>query len=120
MFICGKQGRFACVSKRLFEWKVLHREEDFMQKVIDNLLAFYGTVDDQIDSENIRNIIKSGKRIERIDIYARLGASRKELKREIDRMIPRVKNSGLDYDCSKLDRISEYAGRHYETKDIRY
>ena len=91
-----------------------------MQKVIDNLLAFYGTVDDQIDSENIRNIIKSGKRIERIDIYARLGASRKELKREIDRMIPREKNSGLDYDCSKLDRISEYAGRHYETKDIRY
>ena len=50
-----------------------------MQKVIDNLLAFYGIVDDQIDSENIRNIIKSGKRIERIDIYARLGASRKEL-----------------------------------------
>lgn len=77
------------------------------QKVNDNLLAFYGTVDDQIDSENIRNIIKSGKRIERIDMYARLGAPRKELAREIHRMIPRVRNSGLDYDGAKLEHIGD-------------
>ena len=77
------------------------------QKVNDNLLAFYGTVDDQIDSENIRNIIKSGKRIERIDMYARLGASRKELAREIHRMIPRVKKSGLEYNADKLMHIDE-------------
>ena len=56
-----------------------------LQKVNDNLLAFYGVVDDQIDSENIRNIIKAGKRIERIDLFARLGASREELKREVGR-----------------------------------
>ena len=78
-----------------------------LQRVNDNLLAFYGTVDDQIDSENIRNIIKSGKRIERIDMYARLGAPRKELAREIHRMIPRVRNSGLDYDDTKLIRIDD-------------
>lgn len=78
-----------------------------LQKVNDNLLAFYGTVDDQIDSENIRNILKAGKRIERIDLYARLGASRKEIKREIIRMIPRVKKSGLDYDAYKLRAIEE-------------
>lgn len=76
-----------------------------LQKVNDNLLAFYGTVDDKIDSENIRNIIKAGKRIERIDIYARLGVDREELKREIHRMIPRVKNSGLEYDSKKLENI---------------
>ena len=76
-----------------------------LQKVNDNLLAFYGTVDDQIDSENIRNIIKAGKRVERIDIYARLGASRKKLAREITRLIPRVEKSGLDYDRFKLMSI---------------
>ena len=76
-----------------------------LQKVTDNLLAFYGTVDDQIDSENIRNIIKAGKRIERIDIYARLGVNRSELQREINRMIPRVERSGLDYDAIKLYNI---------------
>ncbi len=80
-----------------------------LQKVNDNLLAFYGIVDDQIDDENIRNIIKAGKRIERIDIYARLGVGRKELQREINRMIPRVKNSGLKYDEKKLECIKSLA-----------
>lgn len=76
-----------------------------LQKVNDNLLAFYGIVDDQIDSENVRNIIKAGKRIERIDMYARLGVEKKELEREVHRMIPRVERSGLEYDSGKLDII---------------
>ena len=78
-----------------------------MQKVNDNLLAFYGVVDDQIDSENIRNIIKAGKRIERIDLFARLGATRKQLQREVERMIPRVSKSGLIYDPHKLENIKD-------------
>lgn len=77
-----------------------------LQRVTDNLLAFYGIVDDQIDSENIRNTIKAGKRIERIDMYARLGVNRKELQREVRRMIPRVEKSGVKYDTHKLDAIS--------------
>ena len=78
-----------------------------LQKVNDNLLAFYGVVDDQIDSENIRNIIKAGKRIERIDLFARLGASRVELKREVERMIPRVRRCGLKYDPHKLENMRD-------------
>ena len=77
-----------------------------LQKVNDNLLAFYGIADDQIDSENIRNIIKAGKRIERIDMYARLGVDKKELEREIGRMIPRVQKSGLDYDVERFEKIT--------------
>ena len=77
-----------------------------LQKVTDNLLAFYGIVDDQIDSENIRNTIKAGKRIERIDMYARLGVNQKELLREVHRMIPRVEKSGVKYDTQKLSVIS--------------
>jgi len=78
-----------------------------LQSVNDNLLAFYGTVDDQIDSENVRNIIKAGKRIERIDMYARLGIEKKELIREVHRMIPRVEKSGLLYDKEKIQKITE-------------
>ena len=77
-----------------------------MQKVNDNLLAFYGIVDDQIDSENIRNIIKAGRRIERVDLYARLGLERKEIARQIHRLIPRLEKSGLDYDAFKLREIN--------------
>ena len=78
-----------------------------MQKVIDNILAFWGIADDEIDSEHIRNIIKTGKRIERIDLYARLQISRRELVREVDRLMPRVERSGLTYDSEKLTLLKE-------------
>lgn len=78
-----------------------------LQQIIDDILAFWGMIDDQIDDSQIRNIIKSGKRIERIDIYARLGVSKEELLREVNRMIPRVEKSGMDYDPGKLTAIEE-------------
>ena len=78
-----------------------------MQRVIDNILAFWGIVDDSIDSEQVRNIIKTGKRIARIDLYARLGIERKELVREIHRLIPRIERSGMEYRKDKLDKLKE-------------
>ncbi len=78
-----------------------------MQRVLDNLLAFWGIADDQIDSEQVRNIIKAGKRIERIDLYARLGVGREELVREVDRMIPRVERSGIAYNKEKIKFVKE-------------
>lgn len=87
-----------------------------MQRVIDNLLAFWGIADDRIDSEQVRNIIKAGKRIERIDLYARLGVAQKELKREVNRMIPRVERSGLPYEKEKLVLAKELV----DTPDIDY
>lgn len=76
-----------------------------MQHVLDYLLAFWGTIDDRIDSEHIRNVIKAGKRIERIDLYARLGLDAKEILREVHRMKPRVERSGLSYEKEKLEQL---------------
>lgn len=78
-----------------------------MQRVIDNILAFWGIVDDSIDSEQVRNIIKTGKRIERIDLYARLGIERKELVREINRLTPRIQRSGMEYREDKINALKE-------------
>ncbi|MCM1160786.1 MAG: alpha-E domain-containing protein [Roseburia sp.] len=78
-----------------------------MQQIMDHMLSFWGIVDDRIDSEQVRNIIKAGKRIERIDLYARLGAPQKELIREVHRMLPRVQRSGLPYEESKLQLVKE-------------
>ncbi|MGN0347472.1 MAG: alpha-E domain-containing protein [Lachnospiraceae bacterium] len=78
-----------------------------MQSVVDNILAFWGTVDDQIDDLRIRNIIKAGKRIERVDLYARLEVEPMELVREVNRLIPRVERSGLEYDKEKLSHIKD-------------
>ena len=78
-----------------------------LQKVLDNLLAFWGIADDLIDDERIRNIIKAGRRIERIDLYARLGADRKVLIHEVNRMVPRVQQTGLQVDMDKLLAIKD-------------
>ncbi len=76
-----------------------------LQYIMDCLLSFWGIVDDQIDSEQVRNMIKAGKRIERIDIYARLGVSGAELAREVRRMVPRVERSGLIYNKENLEQL---------------
>jgi len=77
-----------------------------LQQVMDDLLSFWGIVDDQIDDEQIRNIIKAGKRIERIDLYARLELDKRKLEREVHRMIPRILRSGMKYDETALSRVS--------------
>lgn len=87
-----------------------------LQYLIDHILSFWGIADDQIDSEQVRNMIKAGKRIERIDMYARLKVSRKELTREVHRMIPRVERSGLAYDKAKVESLKSLV----ESPDLDY
>jgi len=77
-----------------------------LQQIMDELMSFWGIVDDQIDSDQIRNILKAGKRIERIDLYARLELDKKRLEREVQRMIPRVLRSGVKYNESSLSKVS--------------
>ncbi len=78
-----------------------------MQRVMDNILAFWGIADDSIDDEQIRDIIKTGKRIERLDLYARLGMGRRALKREIRRLEPRIRRSGVSYREENINRMKE-------------
>ena len=87
-----------------------------LQYLMDHILSFWGIADDQIDSEQVRNMIKAGKRIERIDLYARLKVSREELVREVCRMIPRVERSGLRYDKSRLNQMKSLV----ENPDLDY
>ena len=87
-----------------------------LQYLLDHILSFWGIADDQIDSEQVRNMIKAGKRVERIDMYARLKVSREELIREVCRMIPRVERSGLVYDKVKLGQMKSLV----ENPDLDY
>lgn len=77
-----------------------------LQKVRDNIVAFWGIVDDSIDDEHVRSIIKLGKRVERIDIYARLHMEEKELKREIVKLNRRIDRTGLNYSRKCLAHIN--------------
>lgn len=77
-----------------------------LQKVVDNIMAFWGVADDSIDSEQVRNIIKVGKRIERIDLYARLHMDIKEMYREVKRLTGRIDRTGLTYEKAKLMHLN--------------
>ena len=87
-----------------------------MQNVIDNLLAFWGIADDIIDSEQIRNIIKTGKRVERVDLFGRLHMAASGLTREVHRLIPRVERSGIKYDKDGLNCLKNLV----EAEEIDY
>ena len=79
----------------------------YFQKITDYLLAFWGCVDDQIDDENTRNIIKIGKRVERLDLYARLGRSRPEILRELHRLSGRISRTDLIYRNDNLQTLQQ-------------
>ena len=51
--------------------------------------------DDCIESENVRNLIKTGKRVERIDLYARLQYDLEKMEREICRLTGRIVRTNL-------------------------
>lgn len=69
----------------------------FFQRVQDNIMAFCGICDDLIADENVRNILKVGKRVERIDLYARTHETRVNLLREVRRLEARIKRTNLKY-----------------------
>lgn len=77
----------------------------YFQKVTDHLLAFWGIVDDQIDDENTRNIIKAGKRVERLDLCARLGRDRTAIDREVKRLAGRITRTDLMYNPEVLENL---------------
>lgn len=79
------------------------------QKITDAILAFWGCVDDQIDDENTRNIIKIGKRVERLDLCARLGKERESIHRELQRLAGRIDRTDLIYDHEALQHLKRLA-----------
>ena len=69
-----------------------------LQHVLDYILAFWGCVDETIQNYEVRNIIKLGKRLERLDMYLRLRRPQKDLRMACQTLDHRLKKSKLPYD----------------------
>ena len=80
-----------------------------LQRVVDDILAFWGITDDMIPDENTRNIIKVGKRVERLDLYARLKRPPEDIQREVRRLVGRIDRTNLKYNAKKIARLQELA-----------
>lgn len=80
-----------------------------MQEVLDHILSFWGILDDNIDNQQVINVIKVGKLIERIDLYARLKFSGAEILREVSRIRPCMEQSKINFHDDYLDKIESLA-----------
>ena len=77
-----------------------------LQRVTDNIVAFWGIADDSIDNKNVRDLIKLGKRIERIGIYSRLKLDGAELRREMKRLNTRINAANIRYSHKGLMHLN--------------
>ncbi len=76
-----------------------------LQKVADNLLSFWGAEDDSIENEQIRNLVKLGKRIERLDLYSRLEMPSSLMQTEKRRLEHRIATIGVKYDEQYMQKL---------------
>ncbi|MDO5388776.1 MAG: alpha-E domain-containing protein [Clostridia bacterium] len=76
-----------------------------LQKVVDGLMGFWGAVDDYIIDDYVRDAIKAGKYVERIDLFCRFDRSTYKIDgcmRRLKRYIGHLDTDGV---CSDLDSI---------------
>lgn len=78
-----------------------------LQEVIDDLYAFWGSIDDYVESSECRNIIKCGRYIERLDLYIRLDYDTNAMELAYTRMVYRLERSRCDYDKQKLAAVTK-------------
>lgn len=78
-----------------------------LQEVLDYILAFWGSADDYVDSEDCRNIMKCGKYVERIDLYIRLEYHTRHIEKEFQKLKNRIHKTHMYCDIEKLNRLEE-------------
>ena len=79
-----------------------------LQLVQDNIMAFKGCVDDFVESDAARNLIKCGISIERIDLYARLSYKLGRVRQEVHRLTARINRTGAPYSQADLKSLVEH------------
>ena len=78
-----------------------------LQSVLDYLYAFWGSIDDCVNSSASRNIMRFGRQVERLDLYIRLDYDKKHINWAFDRMTYRLGRAQIDYDTYNLQVVSD-------------
>lgn len=79
----------------------------YLQQVLDDLYAFWGCVDDYVESSACRNIMKTGRYIERLDLYIRLDYDSRAMELAYTRMEYRLHRSCAAYDEENFRIVSD-------------
>ena len=83
----------------------------YLQQVLDDLYAFWGCVDDYVESSACRNIMKTGRYIERLDLYIRLDYDSRAMELAYTRMECRLHRSCAAYDEENFRIVSDAVKR---------
>lgn len=89
-----------------------------LQPMIDYLFAFWGCLDDNVDDEECRNIIKCGKYLERLDLYMRLDYPYRFIEKEYNKFLNRLHKIRIGYNLSEVAKLTEIInmGEAWKTK----
>ena len=90
-----------------------------LQSVIDDIYAFWGSIDDCVLDEENRNIIKCGRYVERMDLYLRLNHSYEEISKEFAKFSNRLERVRIGYDHDKFQLLEDMMSREEDYQDLR-
>ena len=74
-----------------------------LQWVLDDILAFRGSCEENIYDEETRSILRLGTSVERVDLYLRLDEEREITRREFERLFNRLYKTKLTPDRNRLE-----------------
>lgn len=80
-----------------------------VQQTVDYLYAFWGALGDFVDDPRMRNTVRLGASVERVDLALRLGMGSRRVSQEVARLADRLYRSQLDYDGAAFQRLLEAA-----------
>ena len=79
-----------------------------LQQCIDYILAFWGSVEENILNEQIRNIARAGKRLERLDLMLRTNfPMHEDVKTACYRLRIRLERSAMPFNADNLSTLEE-------------
>ncbi len=90
-----------------------------LQSVVDDIYAFWGSIDDCVLDEENRNIIKCGRYVERMDLYLRLNHSYEEISKEFAKFSNRLERVRIGYDHDKFQLLGDMMSREEDYQDLR-
>ncbi len=89
-----------------------------LQWVIDDIMAFRGSLSDTVESEQSRNIVKSGGIVERDSLMLRLSFHLEQLEAELRKLLNRLYKTDLPVDRQALDVVSRQAMEGGQTERL--
>lgn len=89
-----------------------------LQPIIDIIYAFWGSMNDYIESEECRHIIRCGKYIERLDLHMRLNIGEFEIEKEFQKLKEELGKVEIAYDKDRFNEFEQLCKDwNYKVKD---